>query len=94
MNITGLLKSNFLEEDGIEDMHFYLVAISNHKQGLLVKQEQKAYIESVKRELYDKGEIDTKEDLKVKLKIKDPKQISGRVTDKEAVKTIESVEEI
>jgi hypothetical protein len=45
MNITGLLKSNFLEEDGIEDMHFYFVAFSNHKQGLLVKQEQKAYIE-------------------------------------------------
>lgn len=30
---------SMLEEDGIEDMHFYQVAINNHKRNLLVKHE-------------------------------------------------------
>jgi hypothetical protein len=35
MNITSLLKSNIMEEDGIEDMHFYLVTFNSHKNGIL-----------------------------------------------------------
>jgi hypothetical protein len=41
MNMTSLLKSNILEEDGIEDLHFYFVAFNQHKKLLLKKKEEK-----------------------------------------------------
>jgi hypothetical protein len=41
MNLTSLLKtSNILDEDGIEDLHFYFVSFSQHKQGILKLQER------------------------------------------------------
>ena len=36
LNLTSLLKSsNILDEDGIEDLHFYFVSFNQHKQGIL-----------------------------------------------------------
>ena len=39
-NLTSILKHNLLEDDGIEDMHFYTVAFNNHKRAVLEKMEQ------------------------------------------------------
>jgi hypothetical protein len=41
MNLTSLLKSNLLDEDGIEDLHFYFVSFNQHKKGVLSKFERK-----------------------------------------------------
>lgn len=36
MNLTSLLKSsNILDEDGIEDLHFYFVSFNQHKNSIL-----------------------------------------------------------
>lgn len=36
LNLTSLLKSsNILDEDGIEDLHFYFVSFNQHKHGIL-----------------------------------------------------------
>ena len=41
LNLTSLLKtSNILDEDGIEDLHFYFVSFNQHKNGILKMQEQ------------------------------------------------------
>lgn len=42
LNLTNILKANLLDDDGLEDMHFYFVAFSNHKRKLLKIKEQKA----------------------------------------------------
>lgn len=41
MNLTSLLKNNLLDEDGIEDLHFYFVSFNQHKKGVLGKFERK-----------------------------------------------------
>jgi len=42
LNLSQLIKSQgILDEDGIEDLHFYFVAFSNHKSKLLALQEKK-----------------------------------------------------
>ena len=63
-NLTSILKQNLLDDDGLEDMHFYQVAFSRHKQLLLSGKEERLMMEQVKRECYDRGEIDCLEDLK------------------------------
>lgn len=35
LNLSSLLKSNLLDDDGIEDLHFYFVSFNQHKQGIL-----------------------------------------------------------
>ena len=36
LNLTSLLKSsNILDEDGIEDLHFYFVSFNQHKNSIL-----------------------------------------------------------
>jgi hypothetical protein len=36
MNLSNMLKSqNLLEEDGIEDLHFYFVSFNQHKRMIL-----------------------------------------------------------
>ena len=35
LNLSCLLKGNLLDEDGIEDMHFYFVSFNKHKNDLL-----------------------------------------------------------
>lgn len=41
LNLTSLLKSsNILDEDGIEDLHFYFVSFSQHKNGILKMHEK------------------------------------------------------
>ena len=35
VQISNLLKSQIMEEEGIEDMHFYLVTFNAHKNGIL-----------------------------------------------------------
>jgi hypothetical protein len=43
LNLSQLIRSqNFLEEDGIEDLHFYFVSFNNHKTRVLYNQEIKA----------------------------------------------------
>ena len=32
LNLTSLLKHNLLEDDGLEDIHFYNVAFNRHKE--------------------------------------------------------------
>jgi hypothetical protein len=39
LNLSSLLKSNLLDEDGIEDLHFYFVSFNQHKQGILKQHE-------------------------------------------------------
>lgn len=39
LNLTSLLKSNLLEDDGIEDLHFYYVAFNKHRDRVLKKME-------------------------------------------------------
>lgn len=41
LNLTSLLKSNLLDEDGIEDVHFYFVSFNHHKTQILKMHEQK-----------------------------------------------------
>jgi hypothetical protein len=38
-NLTRILKKNLLEDDGMEDMHFYIVAFQNHRQNIIEKME-------------------------------------------------------
>ena len=43
LNLSQLIRSqNFLEEDGIEDLHFYFVSFNNHKTRVLYNQEIRA----------------------------------------------------
>ncbi len=45
LNLSSLLKSHhLLEEDGIEDLHFYFVSFNHHKQGILKQHENSATI--------------------------------------------------
>ena len=60
-----------LEDDGIEDLHFYYVAFNKHRDRLLKKMEQKAMVEQMIKEKYDKGEIDCEGDIKRKTKKKE-----------------------
>jgi hypothetical protein len=41
LNLSQLLKSNsnLLDDDGIEDLHFYFVSFNNHKAKVLLHQE-------------------------------------------------------
>jgi hypothetical protein len=41
LNLTSLLKSsNILDEDGIEDLHFYFVSFNQHKNSILKLRER------------------------------------------------------
>lgn len=66
LNLTNLLRQNILEDDGIEDLHFYQVQFNKHKAKVLKGMEEKGMIEQLRKERYERGEIDCKEDLKVK----------------------------
>ena len=35
INLTSLLRQNLLDEDGIEDLHFYFVSFNQHKKLIL-----------------------------------------------------------
>ena len=40
LNLSSLLKAhNILDDDGIEDLHFYFVSFNQHKQGILKQHE-------------------------------------------------------
>jgi hypothetical protein len=40
LNLSSLLKqSHLLDDDGIEDLHFYFVSFNQHKQGILKQHE-------------------------------------------------------
>jgi hypothetical protein len=41
LNLSHLLRSNLLEEDGIEDLHFYFVSFQQHKKLILQHQRSK-----------------------------------------------------
>jgi len=47
LNLSQLIKSqNLLDDDGIEDLHFYFVSFNNHKQKLLSIQDQKSKLKT------------------------------------------------
>jgi hypothetical protein len=49
LNLTSLLKSsNILDEDGIEDLHFYFVSFNQHKNSILKLQERTAALQADK----------------------------------------------
>src|SRR5690242_157973 len=48
LNLTILLKSNLLDEDGFEDAHFYFVSFNQHKAQIL-----SIYRISVKNNIYN-----------------------------------------
>lgn len=35
LNLSSLLKSHILDDDGIEDLHFYFVSFNHHKKNIL-----------------------------------------------------------
>lgn len=39
LNLSSLLKSHLLDDDGIEDLHFYFVSFNHHKKGILQQHE-------------------------------------------------------
>jgi hypothetical protein len=40
LNLSSLLKqSHLLDDDGIEDLHFYFVSFNQHKHGILKQHE-------------------------------------------------------
>jgi len=57
-----------LEDDGLEDLHFYQVAFNTHKERLLKKMEHKAMVDQMVKEKYERGEIDCAGDFKRKSK--------------------------
>ncbi len=50
INLTSLLRQNLLDEDGIEDLHFYFVSFNQHKKLILQHQKKRlaAQIEAKK----------------------------------------------
>ena len=53
INLTSLLRQNLLEEDSIEDLHFYFVSFQQHKKQILALQKTKA--EEIKKRAVSKG---------------------------------------
>ena len=45
LNLTNLLKNHYLEDDGIEDIHFYQVAFNVHRNRVLKKKEHNEMVE-------------------------------------------------
>lgn len=41
INLTSLIRQNLLEEDGIEDLHFYFVSFQQHKKQILAIQKKR-----------------------------------------------------
>jgi hypothetical protein len=39
LNLSQLIKSNIVDDDGLEDVHFYKVAICNHQSDMIMKAE-------------------------------------------------------
>ena len=98
-NLTNILKHNLLEDDGVEDMHFYLVAFKSHYMQTLKKIEHKGMIEQIKKEMYERGEIDCEEDLKRLTKGDKPSSKNRGKNlevkpDSKVIKTIESIDEL
>ena len=44
INLTSLIRQNLLEEDGIEDLHFYFVSFQQHKKQILQIQKKRQEI--------------------------------------------------
>mmetsp|Transcript_5126 Transcript_5126/g.7825 ORF Transcript_5126/g.7825 Transcript_5126/m.7825 type:complete len:115 (+) Transcript_5126:1762-2106(+) len=56
LNLSQLIRSqNILEEDGIEDLHFYFVSFHNHKAKLLFNQELRHRKQSKQKQPTAKG---------------------------------------
>ena len=41
INLNSLIRQNLLEEDGIEDLHFYFVSFQQHKKQILAHQKKR-----------------------------------------------------
>jgi PBP1b-binding outer membrane lipoprotein LpoB len=47
LNLSSLLKSHLLDDDGIEDLHFYFVSFNHHRQGILKQHEVGAALKAI-----------------------------------------------
>jgi len=62
-----------LEDDGIEDLHFYQVAFNKHTEDVLNKMGHKDMLKKgYRKKMYDNGVIDCEEDLLKMTKTKNP----------------------
>ena len=77
-----------LEDEGIEDMHFYIVAFNNHKRNILKKMEHKNKNEKLKND--DKYAQGLSEDDKTAKNI----MVESKIQSESRERTIESVEEV
>lgn len=80
LNLSQLLKSqqNILEDDGIEDLHFYFVSFNNHKQRVLQSHDSKFRKKKVPEQNGKKGKTNSQKNFQSK-------------ETKEQTKTIESM---
>ena len=79
LNLSQLIRSqNILDDDGIEDLHFYFVSFNQHKQRLLRTHETKTRKQS-----------DIQQNQKSKPNLKNQKNKAKKEEDEE-VRTIES----
>lgn len=94
LNLSSLLKSNLLDEDGIEDLHFYFVSFNQHKQGILKQHE--VMIKGQKRKIAKNVIVSTHKKIS---KVNNSNNIdevnlnNGNNNNNSNNKTIESVEE-
>eukprot|EP00347_Sterkiella_histriomuscorum_P000688 403374884 len=94
-NLSSLLKSHLLDDDGIEDLHFYFVSFNQHKKGILQQHEIIASKLQLSNDCNPNGKVQIKTNKKatsgtVNLKSKKgDSQTDNNLKDK----TIESIEE-
>jgi len=103
LNLSQLIRTqNILEEDGIEDLHFYFVSFNNHKTKLLYNQEVKLkkLREQQKQRSHSQANHPKAQPPSSKLaKSKDPSKSLGKhnnnqlaeADEKQIVKSIESL---
>ena len=100
LNLSQLIRSqNILEEDGIEDLHFYFVSFNNHKSKVLLNQElklKKSREQQNSKQGGPKGNVQGKPSFKkgeVGKVVGSPtsSNVNGKSAENEQVRTIETL---
>lgn len=90
LNLSSLLKSHLLDDDGIEDLHFYFVSFNHHKQGILKQHEVGALkVSNDKHSKHKKSNSSTAVNVKPNTNLQQPRRDEIKQSDK----TIETVDE-
>ncbi|CDW76106.1 UNKNOWN [Stylonychia lemnae] len=90
LNLSSLLKSHLLDDDGIEDLHFYFVSFNHHKQGILKQHEVGAIkVQNDKHQKHKKSNSSTAVNIKPNTNLQQPRRDEIKQSDK----TIETVDE-